>query len=115
MIKKVVVRTNEIKYTVLLTNNIILYTCLTFIEPYQNILEPFARKCTFDYWSNGPIILQYMPICGQAFHPYSKYLKAEDMLGAISEARLFLISTDVDLVVPNSTLCPDSVLIYGYF
>ena len=104
MIKKVVLQNNEIKYTLLLTNNIILYTHLTFIEPYQNILEPFAQKCTFDYWSNGTIILKYMPLFGQTFHPYSKYLKAEDMLGAISEARLFFLSTDVDLVVPNSTL-----------
>ena len=40
-------------------------------------------------------------------------LKAEDMWGAISAARFLLVGTEVYLVVPNSTLCPDGALIYG--
>ena len=31
----------------LLTNNIILYTSLTYVEPYQNILENFGTKIQF--------------------------------------------------------------------
>ena len=31
----------------------------------------FARKCSSNDWSNGPIRLQYMPHYGQNFHPYS--------------------------------------------
>ena len=31
----------------------------------------FAQKCSYDDWSNGPIILQYMPLYSQTFHPYS--------------------------------------------
>ena len=55
----------------LLTNHIVLYTHLTYVKPYQNILKHFARKCSSDNWSNGPIILQYLPLYGQTFHPYS--------------------------------------------
>ena len=36
----------------------------------QNI---FTRKCSSDDWSNGPIRLQYMPLVGQTFHPYSRF------------------------------------------
>ena len=31
----------------------------------------FAQKCSSNDWSNGPIRLQYMPLYGQTFHPYS--------------------------------------------
>ena len=56
----------------LLTNHILLYTRLTYVKPYQNILEHFSRKYSSDNWSNGPIRLQYMPLIGQTFHPYSR-------------------------------------------
>ena len=32
----------------------------------------FERKCSSDDGSNGPIILQYMPLIGETFHPYSR-------------------------------------------
>ena len=35
------------KYRVLLTNHILLYARLTFVEPYQNILEHFCMKMQF--------------------------------------------------------------------
>ena len=37
-------------------------------ELRQNI---FVRKLSSDDWFNGPIILQYMSLYGQTFHPYS--------------------------------------------
>ena len=38
MIKKLTLRNNEIKDRVILTNHIVLYARLTYVEPYQNIL-----------------------------------------------------------------------------
>ena len=35
------------KYRVLLTNHIVLYARLTYVEPYLNILEPFCTKMHF--------------------------------------------------------------------
>ena len=46
-IKKLAIRTNEIKDRLILTNHIVLYTCLTYVEPYQNILEHFCTKIQF--------------------------------------------------------------------
>ena len=43
-IRKLALRTNGIKYRDLLTNQIVLYTCLTYVEPYQNILKHFFTK-----------------------------------------------------------------------
>ena len=43
-IKKLAMRTNGIKNRVLLTNHIELYARLTYVEPYQNILEHFCTK-----------------------------------------------------------------------
>ena len=34
----------------------------------------FAQKCSSDDGSNGPIILQYMPLIGQTLYPYSTLL-----------------------------------------
>ena len=47
MIKKLAFRTNEIEYRVLLTYHIVLYTRLTYVERYQNILEQFCTKMQF--------------------------------------------------------------------
>ena len=44
--------------------------------------------------------------------PSCRSLKAEDIWGSISAARFFLVGTDVALVVPNSTICPDGALLY---
>ena len=38
-IRKIALRTNRIKYRELLTNKIVIYTRLTYVKPYQNILE----------------------------------------------------------------------------
>ena len=54
----------------LLTNHILLYTRLTYVEPYQNILEHFSRKCSSGDWYNEPIRLHYLPLYGQTFYPY---------------------------------------------
>ena len=35
------------KYRLLLTNHIVLYARLTYVEPYQNILEHFCTKIQF--------------------------------------------------------------------
>ena len=32
----------------------------------------FVQKYSSDDWSNGPIRLQYMPLYGQNFYPYSR-------------------------------------------
>ena len=40
-IRKLALRANEKKYRELLTNQIVLYTHLTYVKPYQNILEQF--------------------------------------------------------------------------
>ena len=45
--------------------------------------------------------------------PRCRYLKAEDICGAISSEIFLLVSTDIHLVVTNSTLCSDGALIYG--
>ena len=37
----------RLKYRELLTNQIVLYTCLNYIKPYQNILEHFCTKTQF--------------------------------------------------------------------
>ena len=39
----------------------------------------FARNCGSGDWSNGPIRLQYMPLCGQTFHPYLQYKILSDL------------------------------------
>ena len=38
-IRKLALQTNKIKYREILTNQIVLYTRLTYVKPYQNILE----------------------------------------------------------------------------
>ena len=43
-IRKLTLRTNEIKDRELLTNQIVVYTRLTYVKPYQNIFERFWTK-----------------------------------------------------------------------
>ena len=47
IIEKLALQTDGIKDRVILTNNITLYTCLTYVEPYQNIFEHFFMKIQF--------------------------------------------------------------------
>ena len=42
-IRKILLRTNEKKYRELLTNQIVFYTRLAYVKPYQNILENFEQ------------------------------------------------------------------------
>ena len=46
-IKKFAMRTNEKKDKLILTNHIVLYARLTYVEPYQNILKHFCTKIHF--------------------------------------------------------------------
>ena len=46
-IKKLCCKVMKKKDRVLLTNHIVLYTRLTYVEPYQNILEHFCTKMQF--------------------------------------------------------------------
>ena len=73
LIKKSCCELMRYKYIVLLTNHILLYTRLTYVKPYKNILERFSQKCSYDDWYNGPIRLQYIPIYGHNFHPYNTF------------------------------------------
>ena len=43
MIRKLAMRTNDIKDRDILTNHIVVYTRLTYVKPYQNIIEWFER------------------------------------------------------------------------
>ena len=70
----------------LLTNHIVLYTCLAYAEPYQNILEHFARKCSSGDWYNRPIRLQYMSLYGHSFYSYSRIFSVRVLGVAASEA-----------------------------
>ena len=39
-----------------------LFCYTIYVEPDKNTLYIFARKYSYDYWSNRQIILQYMPL-----------------------------------------------------
>ena len=60
----------------------------------------FARKCSYDYWSNGPIILQYIPLYGQTFHPYSTLVVVYLVAGVKQWVPLSLLTrnTNVSLI-----------------
>ena len=58
------------QYRVVLTNHIVLYARLTFVEPYQKILEPFLHEYAvltigLTEQSGYSLCLLY----GQNFHP----------------------------------------------
>ena len=81
------------KCRVLLTNHIVLYARLTYVEPYQNILEPFFHKNALltiglTDQSGYSICLLY----GQTFHPQRMFQITSDyQYENISDWRVFKI------------------------
>ena len=73
-IRKLASRNNEIKYRYLLTNQIVLYTRLTYVKTYQNILERFWTN--LNLWrsmATEPIIFTYDEKARHLVHQDSTY------------------------------------------